>query len=71
MANKIIHKHSSVVTDGKPKLPTSSQIEYGELAVNYAKDNETISLKNSENEIVEFKSKNYVDDKFEILRNED
>ena len=59
MANKIIHKHSSVVTDGKPKLPTSSQIEYGELAVNYAKDNETISLKNSENEIVEFKSDKY------------
>ena len=63
MANKIIHKHSSVVTDGNVKLPTSSQLEYGELAVNYSKDNETISLKNSENEIVEFKSKDYFDEK--------
>ena len=43
MANKILHKLSSVITNGKPKLQTSSQIEYGELAVNYAKDNETIS----------------------------
>ena len=61
MANKILHKRSSVITNGKPKLPTSSQIEYGELAVNYAKDNETISLKNNENKIVEFATKNYHD----------
>ena len=39
MAILIFLKKSSVVTDGKPNLPTSSQIEYGELAVNYAKDN--------------------------------
>ena len=51
-----IHKRSNATTDGKPKLPTSSQIEYGELAVNYAKDKETISLKNSSNEIVTFSS---------------
>lgn len=50
----IIHKNSSTVTDGSPKLPTSLQIEYGELAINYAKDNETISLKNSDDEIVTF-----------------
>lgn len=52
----LIHKNSNVVVDGTPKLPTSSQIEYGELAVNYAKDKETISLKNSDNEIVTFSS---------------
>lgn len=52
----LIHKNSNVVVDGAPKLPTSSQIEYGELAVNYAKDKETISLKNSDNEIVTFSS---------------
>ena len=39
-----------------PKLPTPEQIEYGEIAINYLKDNETISIKNSENEIVTFKS---------------
>ena len=52
----LIHKNSNVIIDGAPKLPTSSQIEYGELAVNYAKDKETISLKNSDNEIVTFSS---------------
>lgn len=57
----IIHKNSSVVVDGSPKLPTSSQLEYGEIAVNYANGQETISLKNSNNEIVTFSS----DKKFE------
>ena len=61
MANKIIHKHSSVITDGKAKLPSVEQLEYGELAVNYASGVETISIKNSDNQIVEFKSNNYVE----------
>ena len=59
MANKIIHKHSNVVNDSKPKLPTKEQLEYGEIAINYAKWNETISLKNSSDEIIEFKSEQY------------
>ena len=59
MANKIIHKHSSVITDNKAKLPTSEQLDYGELAVNFAAGVETISLKNSSDEIVEFKSNEY------------
>ena len=62
MANKIIHKHSSVITDGKAKLPTADQLAYGELAINYAKDGETISFKNSKDEIVEIKSTKYVED---------
>lgn len=62
MANKIIHKHSSVITDGVAKLPTASQLEYGELAINYAKDGETISFKNSNDEIVEIKSTKYIED---------
>lgn len=56
----IIHKHSSVVTNGNPKLPTTNNVEYGEIAVNYAKDHETISLKNSNNEIVTFSSDNAI-----------
>jgi polyhydroxyalkanoate synthesis regulator phasin len=68
MANKIIHKHSSVITDGKAKLPTTDQLEYGELAINYAKDGETISFKNSNGEIVEIKPFKYVEDI--ILKNE-
>lgn len=57
MSNRhLIHAHSSVVTEGQPKLPSADRIEYGELAINFAKDNETISLKNSDNEIVTFSS---------------
>lgn len=69
MKNKILHKRSLDLINGKPKLPTSADLDYGELAVNYAADNETISLKNSANNIVEFKSKQYIDQKFEALRN--
>ena len=75
MANKIIHKHSNVLTyDHKnqktvAKLPSSSQLDYGELAINYARNYETISLKNSGNEIVEFKSKNYIDDRITETEN--
>lgn len=61
MANKIIHKHSSSLVNGKAKLPDESKIEYGELAINYADGHETISLKNNSNEIVEFVSKEYID----------
>ena len=52
----LIHKNSNVTTNGNPKLPTSGQIEYGEIAVNYATGKETISLKNSNNDIVTFSS---------------
>ncbi len=62
---KITHKRSSVITDNEgkkiAKLPKSEQLDYGELAINYADGVETISIKNSNNEIVEFKSKDYVD----------
>lgn len=57
----IIHKNSSALVDNNPKLPTSGQLEYGEIAVNYAKDKETISLKNSNNEIVTFTSDKKLD----------
>ena len=57
----IIHKNSSALVDNNPKLPTSGQLEYGEIAINYAKDKETISLKNSNNEIVTFTSDKKID----------
>lgn len=59
MSGKIIHKNTSIVNEGKPKLPTSEQIDYGELAINYASGLETITIKNYNDEIVEFKSKDY------------
>lgn len=61
MANKIIHKHSSEVINGKAKLPDITAVTYGELAVNFATGHETISTKNKDNKIVEFASKTYID----------
>ena len=72
MARKhLVHvKSNQTVTVGNvtsAKLPTitdtADDIVYGELAVNYKKGYETISTRNDDDEIVEFASKNYVDDK--------
>ena len=57
---KVINKKSSIVIEGHPKMPTSEQLEYGEIAVNYADGHETLAIKNSANDIVQFGSKNYV-----------
>jgi hypothetical protein len=56
MAQSVKFKRSSVVSNGAPKLPTSEQINVGELAINFAKDYETISTKNSSGEVVTFSS---------------
>lgn len=51
----LIHVRSNqTLEDGSPKLPSADRIEYGEIAVNYNAGKETISLKNSNNEIVAF-----------------
>ena len=52
--NYVSHKKSVVTENGKPKLPTQDQIVYGEIAINYAKDVETMSIKNNSDEIVTF-----------------
>lgn len=58
MTNKTIQlKRSSELNvngDG-PKLPTKDKLEYGEIAINFAVGHETISLKNSNDEIVPIK----------------
>lgn len=41
--------------------PDVSKLEYGEIAVNYAKGGETLFIKNNDNEIAEFKDKKYID----------
>lgn len=55
----IQHIKSSVVENGQPKLPVSSVLAEGELAINYAKGYETISLLNSESGITRFSSDDY------------
>lgn len=47
-------RSQQVEEDGLPKLPQPDQMEYGELAINYAEGKETISFKNSANNIVCF-----------------
>lgn len=70
MADTVYHKRSSVVTGNSPKLPTSEQLEYGEIAINYANGYETISIKNSSNEIAVFKDKKYIDNAIQEAINE-
>ena len=41
---------------GGVELPLPSEIEYGEIAINYKSDNETIAIKNSNDEIATFSS---------------
>lgn len=46
---------------GGPKQPTTDQIDYGEIAVNYADGYERLFIKNSSNEIIDFKNGEYID----------
>ena len=54
-------RSNSVGTNGKPKLPLPNQLDYGEIAVNYASGHETLSLKNDAGNIVSL-SVNSVED---------
>ena len=49
---KIQLKRSSVLDGGSAKKPLADQLEYGELAVNYASADPTIFLKDSANNII-------------------
>lgn len=64
MAQKVQLKRSSVVTNGAPKLPTTSQVEVGELTINFAEGYETLSTKNSNNNIATFSSDAVLDRKY-------
>lgn len=56
----IQHLRSRVVEEnGKPKLPSSSALTFGEIAVNYADNVETLSIKNENGNIVVFSSDDY------------
>lgn len=55
----ILHVKSNVVIEGKPKLPSPSNLVEGELAINYAEGVETISIKNASGDIVTFSSDDY------------
>jgi len=50
---KIQLKRSNALDGGQAKQPTPAQMEYGELAVNYNKDDPSVFLKDSDNNIVQ------------------
>lgn len=52
------------MVNGEPKLPSASTLQYGEIAINYAVGGETLSIKNSTDEVVEFISKNKIANNF-------
>jgi hypothetical protein len=59
----ILHKKSNDANaNGSPKLPTADVLSNGEIAINYKKGIETISIKNDNNEIVTFSSDNQIND---------
>ena len=66
---KVIHIKSRQrgETPDSPKLPTSDQLEYGEIAINYGAGIETIAIRNENDEIVRFvpesKMREYVDER--------
>ena len=67
----IYNKRSSDIVDDFPKLPQPEQLEYGEIAINYAAGHETISLKNNEDEIATFCTEEKVNKKVEFITKND
>ena len=57
--NHLQNVRSSVIENGKPKLPTANVLLEGEIAVNYADGYETLSIKSSSGNIVTFSSDVY------------
>ena len=63
-ANFVSHKKSKQKNqDGSPKLPAASALVEGEIAINFGKDVETLSIKNESGDVVTFSSDNYYTEK--------
>lgn len=65
---KVKNKASNAIDSGKPHAPTADQLDYGEIAINYAKGYETLFFKNDNGEIISYSGgggefpENYIDD---------
>ena len=57
--NYVSHKKSKVKINGKPQLPSADSLVEGEIAVNFAENVETLSIKNESGTVVTFSSDNY------------
>lgn len=66
MVKHVIHANSNdTLTGGGASLPSVDDIMHGEIAINYHKEDETLAIKNDDDEIVPFKSNNYYQKIFE------
>ena len=67
MVKHVIHANSNdtLTGGGGASLPSVDDIMHGEIAINYHKENETLVIKNDDDEIVPFKSNNYYQKIFE------
>ena len=69
---KLIHIKSKQhgESEDMPKLPSSDQLEYGEIAINYGSGIETIAIRNENDEIIRFipekKVQEYVDKQIKV-----
>ena len=61
---KIQLKRSNVLETGKAKVPTSAQLDYGELAINYNADDPTLFLKDSNDNVIKFGGTSAYDDRY-------
>ena len=59
---KLQLKRSNVLESGGAKEPTAAQLEYGELAINYNKDDPAIFLKDSNNNVIRISGVNNIAD---------
>ena len=57
--NFVSHKKSKQKVGNKPQLPLAESLVEGEIAINFAKDVETLSIKNESGDVVTFSSDNY------------
>jgi len=57
---KIRIKRSNVVTSGVAKAPTSTQIDYGELAINYNTFDPVLFIKDSNNDVIRLTGNNLI-----------
>lgn len=61
--SRIKHKRSSVVSNGRPKLPTKNTLEIGEIVINFADGYETLSILNTSSGIATFSSDEIIESK--------
>lgn len=63
--NHIQHYRTKTIQDSSPKQPDTSELFDGEIAINYADGNERIFIKNDNEDVVSFVSKEYIENNFQ------